>query len=241
MSLVLQNFNFSSSLKRRTQSSVNSSASFSLTGLDFPVGFSIKPNDRYFKCDQKQEANSPRFCFRLVFPSENLHPIPSRPPFTKHKPCKRIHKTRSKHIHIFNVRFNFSPYPDFPARGNLKLDLIWGLRCWMKICMFLSNKWRTLERLWLSMLKGLPVGWIFRCTHTHTHKYKYRRTHRHIFLFSFVFTGQDLVYVFLLFWFFCNSLPVLHHPPFAFFSTVSFEKRKWTARNEMECTCKKKK
>lgn len=240
MSLVLQNFNFSSSLKRRTQSSVNSSASFSLTGLDFPVGFSIKPNDGYFKCDQKQEANSPRFCFRLVFPSENLHPIPSRPPFTKHKPCKRIHKTRSKHIHIFNVRFNFSPYPDFPARGNLKLDLIWGLRCWMKICMFLSNKWRTLERLWLSMLKGLPVGWIFRCTHTHTHKYKYRRTHRHIFLFSFVFTGQDLVYVFLLFWFFCNSLPVLHHP-FAFFSTVSFEKRKWTARNEMECTCKKKK
>lgn len=240
MSLVLQNFNFSSSLKRWTQSSVNSSASFSLTGLDFPVGFSIKPNDRYFKCDQKQEANSPRFCFRLVFPSENLHPIPSRPPFTKHKPCKRIHKTRSKHIHIFNVRFNFSPYPDFPARGNLKLDLIWGLRCWMKICMFLSNKWRTLERLWLSMLKGLPVGWIFRCTHTHTHKYKYRRTHRHIFLFSFVFTGQDLVYVFLLFWFFCNSLPVLHHP-FAFFSTVSFEKRKWTARNEMECTCKKKK
>lgn len=124
MSLVLQNFNFSSSLKRRTQSSVNSSASFSLTGLDFPVGFSIKPNDRYFKCDQKQEANSPRFCFRLVFPSENLHPIPSRPPFTKHKPCKRIHKTRSKHIHIFNVWFNFSPYPDFPARGNLKLDLI---------------------------------------------------------------------------------------------------------------------
>lgn len=79
MSLVLQNFNFSSSLKRRTQSSVNSSASFSLTGLDFPVGFSIKPNDRYFKCDQKQEANSPRFCFRLVFPSENLHPIPSHP------------------------------------------------------------------------------------------------------------------------------------------------------------------
>lgn len=183
MSLVLQNFNFSSSLKRQTQSSVNSSASFSLTGLDFPVGFSIKPNDRYFKCDQKQEANYPQFCFRLLFPSENLHPISSLPPFTKHKPCKRIHKTRSKHIHIFNFRFNFSPYPDFPARGNLKLDLIWGLRCWMKICMFLSNKWRTLERLWLSMLKGLPVGWILGArTHTQIQIQTYIQTH-----FSFFF------------------------------------------------------
>lgn len=183
------------------------------------------------------EFPSVLFQTRFSFWKPSSNPIPSLHSFTKHKPCKRIHKTRSKHIHIFNFRFNFSPYPNFPARGNLKLDLIWGLRCWMKICMFLSNKWRTLERLWLSMLKGLPVGWILGAR---THKYKYRRTHRHIFRFSFVFTGQDLVYVFLLFWFFCNSLPVLHHP-FAFFSTVSFEKRKWTARNEMECTCKKKK
>lgn len=87
--------------------------------------------------------------------------------FTKHTNTCTHNKWTHAH---FNVRFIFNSCHHFLACADLQLDLIWGLRCWESICMFLSNKWRALERLWLSMLKGLLVGCILGAhTHTQTH------------------------------------------------------------------------
>lgn len=72
---------------------------------------------------------------------------------------------------------------------DLRLDLIWGLRCWANVRMFLSNKWRALERLWLSMHSAQRIAyWLhFRSAHKQTCK---QHTHT-VFL-----SDWDLIYVF---------------------------------------------
>lgn len=96
-------------------------------------------------------------------------------------------QTAGKHIHTLNFWFIFNPCLHSLA---CSLDLIW--RCWANICMFLSNNWGALKRLWLSMRSAERIAGLLHLKSTHAH--------------TLLLTGRDLIYAFChfhhLFWFF---------------------------------------
>lgn len=122
------------------------------TGTDCHIRFFIKPKGLYFSNvtkNRKRITNFTNFWCFLYHPE--LVPV-WRP--IKYIPA--VHtclQTASRHAD-FNCGVVFNLCNHFQACSDLKADLIRALRCWANICMFQSNKWKALERLWLGMLSA---------------------------------------------------------------------------------------